>query len=53
MSTVQLLVCCTSGCVAVHRLLTVHHLVRVSVSLTVTFKVRVRDIVKLKFMDHS
>ena len=42
-----------SVCLAVHRLLTVHHLVRVSVSLWVKFKVRVRDMVKLKFMDHG
>ena len=32
-----------SVCLAVHRLLTVHHLVRVSVNLRVKFKVRVRD----------
>ena len=42
-----------SVCLAVHRLLTVHHLVRVSVSLRVTFKVMVRDMVKLMFMDHG
>ncbi len=38
-------------CLAVHRLLTIHHLVRVSVNLRVKFQVR--DMVKLKFMDHG
>ena len=42
-----------SVCLAVHRLLTVHHLFRVSVSLRVKFTVMVRDMVKLKFMDHG
>ena len=39
-----------SGCLDVHRLLTVNHLVRVSVSLSLRL-LRVRDMVKLKFMD--
>ena len=42
-----------SGYFAVHRLLTVHQLVRVSVSLRVKFRVRARDMVKLKLMDQG
>ena len=40
-----------SGCLAVHRLLTVHQLVMVSVSIRVKCRVRARNIVKLKLMD--
>ena len=42
-----------SGCLAVHRLLTVHQLVMVSVSLRIKFRVRARNIVKLKLMDQG
>ena len=38
---------------AVHRLLTVHQLVMVSVSIRVKFRVRARNIVKLKLMDQG
>ena len=40
-----------SGCLAVHRLLTVHHLVKVSIILRVKF--RASDMVKLKLMDQG
>ena len=43
----------TYGCLAVHRLLTIHHLVRVSVSLRVKCRVRARDVVKLKLIDQG
>ena len=42
-----------SETVAVHRLLTVHQLVRVSVSLRVKFRVRARDMAELKLMNQS
>ena len=42
-----------SETVAVHRLLTVHQLVRVSVSLRIKFRVRARDMAELKFMNQS
>ena len=48
-TSTNILINIRSVCLAVHRLLTVHHLVRVSVNL----RVRVRDMVKLKFMDHG
>ena len=41
------------GCLAIHRLLTIHHLVRVSVSLRVKCRVRARDVVKLKLIDQG
>ena len=40
-----------SGCLTAHRLVTVHRLV--SVSDCVRVKSRVRDVVKLKVMDHG
>ena len=42
-----------SGCLAVHRLLTVYHLIKVSIILRVKFRVRARDMVKLKLMDQG
>ena len=42
-----------SGCLTIHRLVTVHRLVRFSVSVRVMFRVMVRDMVKLKVTDHD
>ena len=41
------------GRTGVHRMLTVHNLVRVSISLRVKLGVRARDMVKLKLIDQG